>query len=106
MRYAINQTNLHGFLTSESTCFQGDATVVKQRDLLSEQGREWPHKRRIETELVDAYPAFRTGTEAVVVGHGEHDAAGKGMAVYKSERRHGVPVMVSLVALKIGLVSN
>lgn len=50
---------------------------------------------RAEEDLVEADEAFGRGGEAVVVGHGEHEAAGVGVAVDEGDGGHGEAVIVS-----------
>lgn len=57
-------------------------------------------ERCAEEHFVEAEEALGVGGEAVVVGLGEHEAAGEGVAVEEGDGGHGISGFVSIEEVK------
>lgn len=75
--------------------FEGDfAEDAVGGEFGAEEGCHGGLEGGAEEDFVEAEEAFWGGGEAVVVGHGEHEAAGVGVAVEEGEGWHWEAVLM------------
>lgn len=88
--HSVSQPGGHGISSRVTPGLQNQVAVGGRGQLVAEESGHGRLEGRAEQQLVYAEEAPRGGRKAVVVGKGEHEAAGKGVAVDQGHGGHGV----------------
>lgn len=87
----VGEAVLDGLGAGEAAALEGQGAEGLGRQAVAEDGGHGRLERRAEEHLVEAQEALGRGGQAVVVRLGEHQAAGKGVAVEEGDGGHGIP---------------
>jgi len=86
----INNAGFQSLFTRVPMCFDSRGSVYLRGELLAEDRGHGRLERDTEIQLVETEKAAGGVEDAVVVEHGEHEAAGEGVSVYESDGWHWV----------------